>query len=174
MLKGKQGLSWVGFKHSLGIANQEDGSFPIDFPQNERSLSLAQNGFSVTDDYVLVSCKTCDKTVLASAFASHLACVFIIENCYKSHNNQLYLQIPPKQTATVPTLSSQILNETNSPESSALLGPKKKRKRDEFDTIDSADGVEGETKEGGPIDYDRHCGVMTDQGPCARSITWQF
>ncbi|KAG6889958.1 hypothetical protein C0992_003438 [Termitomyces sp. T32_za158] len=97
----------------------------------------------------VVRCKDCSKPVLRSTMSEHL------ETCATLSN---------KSSKSIPESDGRSGKKRKASPAPEDSGPAKKK------TKSIAKVTKGRVK--GPVDYDRHCGVINDKGfPCSRSLT---
>ncbi|ORX43273.1 SCA7-domain-containing protein [Piromyces finnis] len=185
MGKHSHDIPWKKYKEILEFEEPPEKQYIKDKTKSELEYSvlLEDNkkifNIPIEDEFIVVSCNTCKKPVLQSALLYHL------ENCKKIKKIQeesgplkkdIQLSVfyaskplpvvkPKKNKKRKLTEDGQIIEKESKNKENETVKEKKKAK-------DNDNAKKSTKKKKGPIDLDKQCGVMTENGTvCTRSLT---
>jgi len=186
MGKHSHDIPWKKYKEILDFDEPVEKKFIKDKTKSELEYSvlLEDNkkifNIPLEDEYVVVSCNNCKKPVLQSALLYHL------ENCKKIKKLQedgplkkdiqlgLFFASKPLPVIKQKKNKKRKLNEDGQPieKDTKASGKDNETGKEKKKSKDNENAKKPNKKKKGPIDLDKQCGVMTENGTiCTRSLT---
>jgi len=187
MGKHSHDISWKRYKEILDFEEPAEKQFIKDKTKSELEYSvLLENNKKIfniplEDEFLIVSCNNCKKPILQSALLYHL------ENCKKIQKIQeenetlkkdiqlsLFYASKPLPAVKQKKNKKRKLAEDGQPveKDSKTNGKDNESVKEKKKAKDNDNTKKPAKKKKGPIDLDKQCGVMTENGTvCTRSLT---
>jgi len=184
MGKHSHDIPWKKYKEILDFDDSAEKQFVKDKSKSELEYSvlLEENkkifNIPIEDEYLVVSCNNCKKPILQSALLYHL------DNCKKVKKLQEENETLKKDiqlslfyaSKPLPVVKQKKNKKRKFTEDGQVIEKESKRDnetaKEKKKAKDNENSKKSNKKKKGPIDLDKQCGVMTENGTvCTRSLT---